>query len=137
MRVLIVEDDPSLATALTLVIEQAGHHVVACADVGSGRRVLSDHDMDVVLVDAGVRGGGRAFWEELEASEHHRGRVALLSGDPASIQGAGDPSRVFAKPFAYSRLLAFLDQVELSAPRRAAPPQPTHPSPLKRTAPES
>lgn len=105
MRVLIVEDDPSLVTALSLVLQQAGHEVLHRDTVDESQELLAAMNVDSAVIDCGVRGGGRAFWEELEASEQYRGRVILLSGDPSSLGSLRGRPRVFEKPFGYEALL--------------------------------
>lgn len=109
MRVLIVEDDPSLITALTLVLEHSGHRVLTAERIADAREVLHTQQVDAVLIDAGVQGGGRAFWEELQGSAPYRGRTVLLSGDPARLTGAGTEGLAFAKPVRFDDLLACLD----------------------------
>lgn len=105
MRVLIVEDDPSLTTALTLVLRRSGHEVVHYGSVDEGRMFLKHSDVDAAVIDCGSQGGGRAFWEELEASPVYRGRVILLAGDPGSLGALRGRPRVYTKPFGYASLL--------------------------------
>jgi len=111
MRVLIVEDDPSLATALTLVMEHAGHRVLLGDSVPVAQTILRAHGADAVMIDAGVPGGGRAFWEQLEASAPYRGRVILLSGDPSRLAGVGEGALVLEKPMGFDRLLAIIEAI--------------------------
>lgn len=105
MRVLIVEDDPSLTTALTLVLRRAGHEVVHYESVDESRMFLEHSDVDAAVIDCGARGGGRAFWQELENSKAYGGRVILLAGDPSTLGSLRGSPRVYEKPFGYAVLL--------------------------------
>ena len=115
MRVLIVED-PSLTTALTLVLRQAGYEVIHRESVDESRLLLGQTDVDAAVIDCGSKGGGRKFWQELEASEAYRGRVILLAGDPATLGPLRGSPRVYEKPFGYGELLDELAE---------CPPRPT------------
>ena len=54
MNVLIVEDDADIATAVGIGLQAKGHEVTVA---GSGRRmneVLSESEIDVILLDLGL-----------------------------------------------------------------------------------
>lgn len=49
--ILVVDDDPATLAGLVALLEGAGHSVVAAADYGEGRRLLSHIPIDLVIVD--------------------------------------------------------------------------------------
>lgn len=118
MRLLVVDDDPSLRAALRLVFEDAGHEVFLATTVDEARARLGRPRPDAVLVDAGVCERGIAFWRELEADKGFAGRSFLLTGNLPALGSLKDHPRVFGKPFDYGELLAQLTRME-----RAASPQ--------------
>jgi two-component system KDP operon response regulator KdpE len=106
MRVLIADDDSALRKALQLVLEDAGHEVFQAESAIDARSMLSPMLPDILIIDAGLRHGGLAFWQELQASTMYRGRAILITGDLATLGSLRDHPHVFAKPFDYDALLA-------------------------------
>ncbi|MEQ1855314.1 MAG: response regulator [Longimicrobiales bacterium] len=115
MRLLVVDDDPSLRTALQMVFEDAGHEVWLAASVAEARAHLERAHVDATLIDAGVSGSGVALWRELEADHRWTGRVLLLTGNLPSLGLLRSHARVIAKPFDYGVLLHYLEELGAAA----------------------
>lgn len=112
MRVLIAEDDRSVANALTAALSRAGH---ACTRVRSGEEVIEQHaDADAVLLDLGLEGmNGLDALRELRATSDVPVLVVTARGDERStVQalrlGADD---YLVKPVRLHELLARLAAV--------------------------
>ncbi|HEX7126346.1 MAG TPA: response regulator [Thermodesulfobacteriota bacterium] len=110
-RILVVEDEPDIATILTLMLETAGYEVAVAQTLGSARHVLAESTppaltlLDVALPD----GNGldlchvlRRRWPE------HPILVLTALADPATARAAtaaGCPE-VIVKPFDPDTVLA-------------------------------
>jgi DNA-binding response OmpR family regulator len=129
MRVLVVDDDPSLRSALRMVLEDAGHEVLLATTLDEAQARLESTPPDAALIDARLSGRGVAFWREIEADPRFAGRGVLLAGDPRVLGSLRDHPRAFAKPFDYGALLERLDEVV----RRASVRGPRPPSPRPRS----
>lgn len=62
MRLIIVEDDPQLAEALTLGLRQAGHVVDGFADGAAADRALTAAHYDALILDLGLPGTDGVTW---------------------------------------------------------------------------
>lgn len=112
MRVLIAEDDQSVANALTAALSRAGH---TCSRVRSGEEVVQRHaGADAVLLDLGLEGmHGLDALRELRSSSGVPVLVVTARGDERStVQalrlGADD---YLVKPVRLHELLARLAAV--------------------------
>ena len=114
-RVLIVEDDADIATAVGIGLQAKGHDVVVA---GSGRRmneVLSESEVDVILLDLGLPDvdgieliSQVRRWSEVpivvvSARHDSHGKIATLDA------GADD---YVTKPFSLGEVLARLRAIE-------------------------
>ena len=115
MRVLIADDDHALRTAMRLVFEESGHEVFQASSVEEVRDMLFPVLPEALLIDAGLRGGGLALWEELQATTHYRGRALLITGDPLALGALKTRADVFAKPFDYDVLLDHVQRIAAPA----------------------
>ncbi len=120
MRVLVAEDDASVAAALTSVLERAGH---ACTRVARGSDLLLRHrDAEVVLLDLGLEDmDGLDALRQLRAVSDVPVLVVTARGDERSTVralglGADD---YLVKPVRLHELLARLTAVT----RRYARPE--------------
>lgn len=125
-RVLLIEDDPSVREAVSLLVARF-HEVITARDVGEALEQLqSRDDFDAVLCDVGLPdlNGVAACALFARRFPGLQGRLALVTGgaaDAAShdvIMGSGLP--VLIKP---CRLNEILDLVERLA--RGASPTPS------------
>jgi two-component system, OmpR family, response regulator len=110
MRLLVVEDDPTIASFLVKGLQEAGFAVDAAADGTRGLQLASTEPYDAAVLDLMLPGrDGLSVLEELR-----RRRVAtpvlILSAKRSvddrvrGLQAGGDD--YLTKPFAFSELLA-------------------------------
>lgn len=57
MKLLVVEDDKTIALGLEYSLQQEGYTVVLCQDVASGKKEFSLHKFDLCLFDLGLPDG--------------------------------------------------------------------------------
>lgn len=109
-RVLVVEDDATLAMGLRLNLRAEGFHVAVARDGDEGLRLALDDRPDLVLLDLGLPGLDGL---ELLAELRRRGRVtpvivlsarATLDDKVAGLIGGADD--YLAKPFSIRELTA-------------------------------
>jgi two-component system, OmpR family, response regulator len=124
VRVLVVEDDPAMASVLARGLVEHGYAVDVAATGQDGVWLGCEHDYDVLVLDVGLPGiDGLTVLGRL----HQAGRwapVLLLTARDAVADrisgldlGADD---YLTKPFAFGELLARIRALT----RRAAPPRP-------------
>lgn len=111
MRLLVADDDPSLRTALRMVLEEAGHEVIEAATTAAARSATDGTDFDLVLIDAGMDGLGTALWNELSGRPVYRGRALLLTGDLSALGTIASHESVLGKPFDFDGLVRRIEDV--------------------------
>ncbi len=101
-RILVVEDEPSIALILTQILTEAGHEVSSAADGNQGLECLRRGPVpDLVILDLLMPGvGGKAVLEEM------RSTPALGSIPVILVTGAAPSSRDFPPAGHYQALLA-------------------------------
>ncbi|HHW66590.1 MAG TPA: response regulator transcription factor [Epulopiscium sp.] len=57
MKILLVEDDRTIASGLEYSLEQEGYNVVICYDVMSGKKALMENQFDLCLLDLSLPDG--------------------------------------------------------------------------------
>lgn len=57
MKILLVEDDKTIARGLEYSLQQEGYAVILCHDVASGKRAFLEHRFDLCLFDLGLPDG--------------------------------------------------------------------------------
>jgi len=126
MRILIVDDDPELASLVSTSLTRAGHLVSTALDLAEARVAIAE-DFDLLVLDLGLPdGSGLDFCRELR----RQGReipILLLTAQSAVAQrvdgldaGADD---YVSKPFAVAELRA---RVAALGRRRKNPPLAIH-----------
>lgn len=79
MKILIIEDEPSLRELIQRSLEKERYVVEAAADFQSGLRKIEDYDYDCVLLDIMLPGGnGLNLLEQLKKM-HKRENVIIIS----------------------------------------------------------
>ena len=123
-RILVVDDEPGLAHALSITLRATGWEVTTAGDGASAISAAASHTPDVVLLDLGlpdmsgldvitaIRGWSHVPIVVLSARQHGEDKVDALDA------GADD---YVTKPFAMNELLARLR----AAVRRASVPSDT------------
>lgn len=104
-RLLVVDDEPAMRTAIGNFLTSLGHGVTVAAGGREARALLTNNEYDVVLLDLRMPDlGGDALYHELvENDPKHARRVVFVTGDTHNAQArrflaeAGRPS--VSKPF--------------------------------------
>jgi CheY-like chemotaxis protein/nitrogen-specific signal transduction histidine kinase len=126
--VLVVDDDPTLRTAIRRILQAKGYGVLEAADGNEAALVATHHDGPIALVlcDLVMPGvGGREAAERVRAAKP-RTRVVFTSGYPLEHGSAGSEAWGFVpKPFTPEELLSAVQKC-LDAPE-ASPPLPDLP----------
>lgn len=102
--IIVVDDEPDIEFALTLMLEDAGYHVVA---VSQGddliKRLRTERAPDLILLDMLLAGhDGREIVRGLKADPSTRSiPVLMMSAHPRAAQEAADVGAdgFLAKPF--------------------------------------
>jgi signal transduction histidine kinase/ActR/RegA family two-component response regulator len=104
-RVLIVEDEPTVAQLLVDILTEEGHQAEATVDSQEGLARLSRKNYDLVICDLRMpRLDGREFYEALVRTKNPaRSRILFITGDTVArgtqqfLESTGMPH--LAKPF--------------------------------------
>jgi PAS domain S-box-containing protein len=111
--VVIVEDNPSVGTALKTALEQAGHSVQLFADGPSALAGASELKPDVFLIDIGLPGmDGYELVAKLKQQRDTKNvvRIAVSGRKRREQEGTSDDfDHYFTKPVDVRSLLTFLD----------------------------
>src|SRR5688572_3455706 len=85
-RVLIVDDDPSIAALLGHVLGGEGYRCVSAATLAEARQRLSESQFDVLLSDVGLPdGSGLDLVEETVASDEHIAALVVSGLDEVAL----------------------------------------------------
>ena len=107
-RVLIVEDEPVLASGIRRLLLSEGFEIAGCAaSVKMGLTLVDEADCDVALLDVNLR--GESVIPVAEAL-HQRGRpFVFMSGyDRSDLPAVFSDAPFLAKPFDANELVALL-----------------------------
>jgi PAS domain S-box-containing protein len=104
-RLLVVDDEPAMRTAIGNFLSSLGHGVTVAAGGLEARALLDRNEYDVVLLDLRMPdlGGDDLYRELVQRDPRHAGRVVFVTGDTHNTQArrflaeAGRPS--VSKPF--------------------------------------
>ncbi len=113
MRILLIEDDPTVAQYLVRDLDGSGHEVDHVVDGNDGLRAATDGQFDVMVVDRMLPGmDGLTVVETIRAAENHTPVLILsaLGEVDDKVQGlkaGGDDYLV--KPFGFPELLARIE----------------------------
>ncbi len=113
MRILVIEDDPTVAQYVVEGLGESGHEVDHAADGQSGLRLAVDNSFDVLIVDRMLPGlDGLTVVQTIRAAEDQTPVLILsaLGEVDDKVQGlkaGGDDYLV--KPFAFAELLARIE----------------------------
>ena len=122
-KILVADPDPDSVQDLTDLLAERGHVLDAAADVTSALAPVQEGDVDLILADLHLPGGGGMQLLEQIQTAHPETAVVLLSAF-GSVQdavqamqhGAAD---FLGKPFAPDQVLVAIDRaLEKSALRR-------------------
>ena len=125
-RILIVEDEPTVAQLLVDILVDEGHEAEAAIDSQDGLTRLSRKNYDLVICDLRMpRLDGRAFWETLVRTDSPlRNRILFITGDTIArgtqefLESTGMPH--LAKPFLVEEVKLSVRRLLESVPEHAA-----------------
>jgi len=116
-RILVVEDEPTVAQLIVDVLQEEGHQVEAVLDSQEGLTRLARHEYDVIICDLRMpRLDGVAFYDALVRSgSEAQNRIIFITGDmlaPRTLEFL-EPNRLpyLAKPFLVEELKLSVNQV--------------------------
>ncbi|HKV04959.1 MAG TPA: response regulator [Candidatus Acidoferrales bacterium] len=117
LRILLIEDEPSVAAFMRAALERRGYDVVPSASAALGLRLLATGDFRGVISDfrtpGGINGADLHDWLRRHRPEL-AARVIFITGDTASdetialLAQAGTPC--IEKPFRVQQLLAAVEK---------------------------
>ncbi len=115
LSIVVVEDNPDVAQALTIALEHAGHRVNRFADGPSALAGAARFKPEAILLDIGLPGiDGYELAARLRQKRSLQNTlfVALSGFKRAETAGKprGDFDHYFVKPVDYEKLLAILDE---------------------------
>jgi CheY-like chemotaxis protein len=108
-RVLLVDDDPDGLDIRTLLLEHAGHQVVAAAETLGARALFAEAIPDCVILDLRVPNpeDGLALIRDFRRAAPNV-RIVILAGHAADLDGRAETllvDDVLAKPVRSERLM--------------------------------
>jgi DNA-binding NtrC family response regulator len=115
-RLLVIEDEPSVAAFMRTALERRGYDVVASPSAAEGLRLLATSEFRGVVSDfrtpGGINGADLHDWVRRHRPEL-AARIVFITGDTASAETiallAQDGTPCIEKPF---RVQQLLDAVE-------------------------
>lgn len=117
LHVLVVDDEPDVASALADLIEVLGHRVAIASSAEDALARLATTPFDAVFTDYHMPGlDGAAFRARIAGSHPHLGsRTVLVTGDLRLAPPTGDRAGglVLEKPFTAAAVQALLSRLSL------------------------
>jgi two-component system response regulator MprA len=115
VRILVIEDDPRIASVLGRGLALRGWDVELAEDGTVGRDAWASRDFDLVLMDVMLPGiDGIALCAERRAQGDHTPVLLLTARDDDEDRWNGDRAGADAyvtKPFAYGELLSTMERL--------------------------
>jgi CheY-like chemotaxis protein len=128
MRILIVDDEPHIIRALTLLFEKSGYNVCTAYNGPDGLAKLRTRPPDIAIID--IMMPGMTGLELLQAWKEHMPAVAgpqflVLTAScddhiTAAIEGF-DNVQLVKKPFSPSRILRLVQDLAATSPASYGP----------------
>ncbi len=113
LRVLVVEDDVTLAKVLTYFIAERGHQCVVVRDVASALSALLAGAFDVVVSDKCVRDGSGIDVLRCAQQKWSSARRILISGSEPEQSDQSLSHEYLEKPFSLERILCAIERQTL------------------------
>jgi DNA-binding response OmpR family regulator len=116
-RILLIEDEVSVAAFLRLTLERKGYEVVSTTSASAGVNLLASGDFQGVISDFRTPGGMNGA-DVHEWLCHHRpelaSRIVFITGDTASTETAALLAQVgtpcIEKPFRVQQFIAAVEK---------------------------
>jgi len=139
-RILVVEDEPTIARLINEVLSEEGHHVDAVTDSQEGLSRVARHPYDAIICDLRMpRLDGPAFYESLRRSGNSiTERMLFVTGDTLAkaTREFLEPRKLpfLEKPFLVEELKLAVDQLLDSTWRESSSRESSSPSHKSRKA---
>lgn len=115
MRILLVEDETSIAGFVARGLAEEGHAVSVAGSLAQAREALAFEDPELLVVDRGLPDGeGLSLLRGLRAAGDHRPVLMLTARDALTdrVEGLREGADDYlTKPFAFEELLARISAV--------------------------
>ncbi len=116
-RILIVDDDAAVQATIRLLLERAGHSVVAAGDGRKGLAIFETGNLDLLLLDIFMPGMDGLETMRLVHQQRPLIPIIVISGNPVASDSGSGPDfltmatslgavRSLQKPFRPAALLA-------------------------------
>ncbi|MGA9088117.1 MAG: response regulator [Bradyrhizobium sp.] len=114
-KILIIDDDRGVLATIRLLLERAGHNVVAASDGRNGIAIFESGDFDLLFLDIFMPGMDGFETMRIIHQQQPRTPIIVISGNPVSSGSSADflamATRLGAvsslqKPFKPAALLA-------------------------------
>lgn len=107
-RILIIDDDKSLADTCALVLSTGGYRVATAKDGSEGISVLQVEPADLIITDLQMPYGGIPAIRQLRKLHPKIPIIAMSGAGKSQLEMAGilGAHRTLAKPFTSAELLA-------------------------------
>jgi len=118
-RVLVVDDEPALLKAITLILEEAGFQVFTAANGHEAGKKASEQQIDLLITDLGMpEEDGIELVRRMKA-EGHDLKIIAMSGtfgpDLLTIARHLGADATLGKPMKASQLLDCIQNLEIKA----------------------
>ncbi|WP_417788174.1 PAS domain-containing protein [Stutzerimonas xanthomarina] len=113
LRILFVEDDPTLRMLTGEVMDELGHQVSLCESAEAALKQLEQHPFDVLLTDIGLAGmSGIELVREARARDASLS-VVIASGYAVDAREVGlDDLRTMLKPYDIHQVRSLLETIQ-------------------------
>ena len=125
-KILIIDDDTKLSTALSIRLRNAGYEVLAAADAPEGMNVALESRPDLIILDIWMPGGvGLLLAQRLKNLGLAETPVILLTASAKErvwhIAQEIEPAAFFEKPYDPKHLLSTINRLLTQSPAGTFP----------------
>jgi CheY-like chemotaxis protein len=120
VTVLYVEDNDDLRLSISMLMEQPGRELTACANGEEALALCAEHDYDIVITDVSLPGiSGTDLARQLLAKQPERWLVLCSGYEFGEWVGQFGPHvRALRKPFEPEDLDALMDEITAAVKAR-------------------
>ncbi len=125
LRILVVDDDPSVRRVLQRALKLGGHTTLLAATGDAACELLVTEEVDLILMDLRMPSmSGQTLYHVIASQwPHLAGRVVVMSGDPDAEDHEDwltlHRLPVIPKPFELATLLSLIERLVSDVQRRA------------------
>ncbi|ANF24268.1 PAS domain-containing protein [Stutzerimonas stutzeri] len=113
LRILFVEDDPTLRMLTGEVMDELGHQVSLCESAEAALKQLEQHPFDVLLTDVGLAGMSGIELVREARSRDASLSVVIASGYAVDARDVGlDDLRTMLKPYDIHQVRSLLESIQ-------------------------